>query len=180
MESHSETTQTVIVNGDAPVSVASASDGAEGHIPPKTSATKLIIELADRTIKHPKGIAENVLLGIDKFVFPIDFVVLDIPEDIKVPLILGRPFLSTAHAKIDVFKRKINLKVGDDKIVFKSDKPTSNIIKRVYALGLRERMELDLESRLMREALILNRSPVSLIFSKVMVIIYSRALYRKS
>ncbi|GJZ68681.1 zinc finger, CCHC-type containing protein [Tanacetum coccineum] len=159
----------------------------EDSLPPKEkdpgselTPTKLIIELADRTIKHPKGIAENVLLGIDKFVFPIDFVVLDIPEDIKVPLILGRPFLSTAHAKIDVFKRKINLKVGDDKIVFKSDKPTSNIIKRVYALGLRERMELDLESRLMREALILNRSPVSLIFSKVMVIIYSRALYRKS
>ncbi|GKF05518.1 hypothetical protein Tco_0036186 [Tanacetum coccineum] len=80
------------------------------------------------------------------------------PEDIKVPLILGRPFLSTAHAKIDVFKRKISLRVGDDKIVFKSDKPTSNIIKRVFVLGLTERMELDLEARLMGEALILNRS----------------------
>nr|GEX14977.1 hypothetical protein [Tanacetum cinerariifolium] len=80
------------------------------------------------------------------------------PEDIKVPLILGRPFLSTAHAKIDVFKRKTTLKVGDDKIVFKSDKPTSNIIKRVYALGLKERMALDLEARLMGEALILNIS----------------------
>ncbi|GKA84461.1 hypothetical protein Tco_0806056 [Tanacetum coccineum] len=120
--------------------------------------TKLIIELADRTIKRPKGIAKKVLVGIDKFVFPVDFIVLDMPEDIKVPLILGRPFLSTAHAKIDVFKRKITLRVGDDKIVFKSDNPTSNIIRRVYALGLRERIELDLETRLMREALILNRS----------------------
>ncbi|GKC36219.1 hypothetical protein Tco_1048603 [Tanacetum coccineum] len=72
--------------------------------------TKLIIELADRTIKHPKGIAENVLVGIDKFVFLVDFVVLDMPEDIEVPLILGRPFLSTAYAKIDVFKRKNYLK----------------------------------------------------------------------
>ncbi|GJZ65307.1 lysophospholipid acyltransferase 1-like protein, partial [Tanacetum coccineum] len=72
--------------------------------------TKLIVELADRTVKHPKGIAENVLVGIDKFVFPVDFIVLDMPEDIKTPLILGRPFLSTAHAKIDVFKRKITLK----------------------------------------------------------------------
>ncbi|GJW64583.1 putative reverse transcriptase domain-containing protein [Tanacetum coccineum] len=125
----------------------------EGELTP----TKLIIELADRTIKHPKGIAENVLVGIDKFVFPVDFIVLDFPEDIKVSLILGRPFLSTAHAKIDVFKRKITLQVGDDKIVFKSDKPTSNIIKRVYALGLRE-IELDLEARLIGEALILNRS----------------------
>ncbi|GJT44519.1 hypothetical protein Tco_0953234 [Tanacetum coccineum] len=94
--------------------------------------TKLIIELVDRTIKHPKGLAENVLLEIDKFVFPIDFIVLDMPEDIKNPLILGRPFLSIAHAKIDVFKKKIALRVGNDKIVFKSDNPTSNIIKRVY------------------------------------------------
>ncbi|GKE69869.1 hypothetical protein Tco_1527941, partial [Tanacetum coccineum] len=80
------------------------------------------------------------------------------PEDIKTPFILGRPFLSTAHTKIDVFKRKITLRVGNDKVVFKSDKPTSNIIKRVHVLSLRERMKLDLEARLMREALILNRS----------------------
>ncbi|GJV15789.1 uncharacterized mitochondrial protein-like protein [Tanacetum coccineum] len=120
--------------------------------------TKLIIELADRTIKHPKGIAKNVLVGIDKFVFPLDFIVLDMPKDIKVSLILGTPFLSTAHAKIDVFKKKIASRVGDDKIVFKSDNPTSNIIRRVYALELRERVELDLEARLMGEALILNRS----------------------
>ncbi|GKC66512.1 ribonuclease H-like domain-containing protein [Tanacetum coccineum] len=97
----------------------------------KLAPTKLIVELADRTVKHPKGIAENVLVGIDKFIFPVDFIVLDIPKDIKTPLILGRPFF---------------------------DKPTSNIIKRVYALSLRERMELDLEARLMGEALILNRS----------------------
>ncbi|GJZ10282.1 uncharacterized mitochondrial protein-like protein [Tanacetum coccineum] len=120
--------------------------------------TKLIIELADRTIKRPKGIAENVLVAIDKFVFPVDFIVLDIPEDIKVPLILERPFLSTAHAEIDVFKRKFTLRVGEDKIVFKIDNITSNIIKRVFTLGLRERIELDLEAMLMGEALILNRS----------------------
>ncbi|GJY28559.1 reverse transcriptase domain-containing protein [Tanacetum coccineum] len=120
--------------------------------------TKLIIKLVDRTIKRPKGIAKNVLVGIDKFIFPIDFVVLDMPEDIKVPLILGRPFLSTTHAKIDVLKRKISLRVTNDKIVFKNDKLTSNSIKRVFALGLRERMELDLKARLMGEDLILNRS----------------------
>ncbi|GKA18034.1 hypothetical protein Tco_0697871, partial [Tanacetum coccineum] len=60
------------------------------------------------------------------------------------------------NAKINVFKRKI--RAGNDKVVFKSDKPISNIIKRVYALSLRERMKLDLEARLMGEALILNRS----------------------
>ncbi|GJT85478.1 hypothetical protein Tco_1067195 [Tanacetum coccineum] len=120
--------------------------------------TKLTVELADRTVKHPKGIAENVLVGIGKFVFPIDFIILDMPEDVKVPLILERPFLSTVYAKIDVFKRKFNLRVGIEKIIFKSMKPASSLIKRVYMLSLRERMELDLEARLMGETLVLNRS----------------------
>ncbi|GJV74019.1 uncharacterized mitochondrial protein-like protein [Tanacetum coccineum] len=128
----------------------------EGECFGESAPMKLIIELADRTIKRSKGIAENMLVGIDKFVFPIYFIILDMPEDIEVPLILGRPFLYTTHAKMDVFKRRIALRVGNDKIMFKSDNPTSNIIKKVYVLGLRERMELDLEARLMREALFLN------------------------
>nr|GEX40474.1 hypothetical protein [Tanacetum cinerariifolium] len=120
--------------------------------------TKLTVELADRTVKYPKGIAENVLVGIGKFVFPIGFIILDMPEDIKVPLILRRPFLSTAHAKIDVYKRKITLRVEEENIIFTSIKPTRSLIKRVDMLSLRERMELDLEARLMRETLVLNRS----------------------
>ncbi|GJY44105.1 hypothetical protein Tco_0432318 [Tanacetum coccineum] len=120
--------------------------------------TRVTVELADRTVKYPKGIAENVLVRIGKFTFLIDFIILDMPEDVKVPLILGRLFLSTARAKIDVYKRKITLTVGEKKIIFKSVKPTSSIIKRVYMLSLRERMELDLEARLMGETLVLNRS----------------------
>ncbi|GJR90328.1 mitochondrial proton/calcium exchanger protein-like protein isoform X1 [Tanacetum coccineum] len=94
--------------------------------------TKLTVELADKIVKCPKVIVENVLVGISKFVFPVDFIILDMPKDGKVPLILGRPFLSTAHAKIDVFKRKITLRVRDEKIIFKSVKPASSLIKRVY------------------------------------------------
>ncbi|GKE09036.1 leucine-rich repeat transmembrane protein kinase protein [Tanacetum coccineum] len=94
--------------------------------------TRLTIELADRTIKHPRGITENVLVRIGKFIFPIDFVILDIPEDDDVLLILRRPFLSTAHAKIDIFKRKFTLRVEEEKLVFKSIKPATSIIKRVY------------------------------------------------
>ncbi|GJY50594.1 putative reverse transcriptase domain-containing protein [Tanacetum coccineum] len=124
----------------------------------KLAHTKLTVELVDRTVKYPKGIAKNMLVGIGKFVFPIDFIILDMPKDVKVPLILRRPFLSTAYAKIDVFKRKITLRVGDEKIIFKSVKPASSFIKRVYMLSLRERMELDLEARLMGETLVLNRS----------------------
>ncbi|GJT29292.1 reverse transcriptase domain-containing protein [Tanacetum coccineum] len=120
--------------------------------------TKLIVELADRIVKYPKGIAENMLVGIGKFVFPVDFIILDMPEDIKVPLILERSFLSTACAKIDVYKRKITLRIGEERIVFKSVKPTSSLIKRVYMLSLRERIEFDLEARLIGETLVINRS----------------------
>ncbi|GJZ77230.1 hypothetical protein Tco_0641902 [Tanacetum coccineum] len=55
--------------------------------------TKLTVELTDRKVKYPKGIDENILVRISKFTFPVDFVILDMPEDIKVPLILKRPLL---------------------------------------------------------------------------------------
>nr|GEZ52149.1 hypothetical protein [Tanacetum cinerariifolium] len=86
------------------------------------------------------------------------FIIIDIPEDIKVPLILERPSLSIDNAKIDVFKRKITLRVGEEKIISKSVKPIRRLIKRVYMLSLRERMELDLEARIMGETLVFNRS----------------------
>ncbi|GKA19653.1 hypothetical protein Tco_0699568 [Tanacetum coccineum] len=127
-------------------------------IPKKEKTQGLTVELADMTVKYPKGIAENILVGIGKFVFPVDFIILDMPEDIKVPLILGRPFLSTTHAKIDVYKRNITLRVEEERIVFTSVKLASSLIKRVYMLSLRERMELDLEARLIGETLVLNRS----------------------
>nr|GFA95418.1 hypothetical protein [Tanacetum cinerariifolium] len=79
-------------------------------------------------------------------------------EDVKVPLILKRPFLNTGHAKIDVFKRKITLRIGDEKYIFKSMKLASILIKKVYLLSLRKRMKLNLEARLMGETLVLNRS----------------------
>ncbi|GKA10923.1 gag-pol polyprotein [Tanacetum coccineum] len=120
--------------------------------------TKLTVELADRTVKYLKGIAKNVLVGIGKFVFLVDFIILDMPADIKVPLILERPFLSTARAKIDVYKRKITLRVEEEKIIFTSVKHASSLIKRAYMLSLRERIELDLEARLMGETLVINRS----------------------
>ncbi|GJW69612.1 hypothetical protein Tco_0126529 [Tanacetum coccineum] len=124
----------------------------------KLSPTKLIIKLAEKTVKHPKGIAKHVLVGIYKYVFSVDFIILDMPEDTKIPRIIGRPFLSIARAKIVVLKIKFALRIGNDKIVFKSNSPTSNTIKKVYVLGLRERIELDLKARLIGEAFILNRS----------------------
>ncbi|GJX84684.1 DNA-directed DNA polymerase [Tanacetum coccineum] len=79
------------------------------------------LELADRSIQYPRGIIENVLIKVDKFVLPIDFVILDMPEDSRVPIILGRPFLATARAMIDVFNKKITLRVGDDEVIFDVD-----------------------------------------------------------
>ncbi|GKA52934.1 mitochondrial proton/calcium exchanger protein-like protein isoform X1 [Tanacetum coccineum] len=117
-----------------------------------------LVDLGASDDEYPKGIAENVLVRIGKITFHIDFIILDMPEDIKVPLILGRPFFSTSRAKIDVYKRKITLRVGEEKIVFTSIKSASSLIKKVYMLSLRERMDLDLEVRLMGETLVLNRS----------------------
>ncbi|GJU93018.1 putative reverse transcriptase domain-containing protein [Tanacetum coccineum] len=57
----------------------------------------MVIEMADRSMQSSKGIVENVLVKIDKFIFLVDFVILDIVEDNKVPIILGRPMLATAH-----------------------------------------------------------------------------------
>ncbi|GJR28878.1 retrovirus-related pol polyprotein from transposon TNT 1-94 [Tanacetum coccineum] len=78
----------------------------------------MIIEMADRSMQSPKGIVENVLVKINKFIFPVDFIILDIIEDNKIPRILGRPMLATAHARIYVFGRKISLEVGTEQITF--------------------------------------------------------------
>ncbi|GJT46684.1 DNA-directed DNA polymerase [Tanacetum coccineum] len=84
-------------------------------------ATRMSLELADRSIQYPRGIIENVLIKVDKFVFPIDFVFLDMPDDSRVPIILGRLFLATARSMIDVFSKKITLRVGDDEVIFDVD-----------------------------------------------------------
>nr|GEX04959.1 hypothetical protein [Tanacetum cinerariifolium] len=77
---------------------------------PTLNDTKMVLELADRTIPKPTGVAENIFVKVNKFYFPVDFVVLDFSADPCVPLILERPFLSTAHAIINVHEREIILR----------------------------------------------------------------------
>nr|GEX36183.1 hypothetical protein [Tanacetum cinerariifolium] len=77
---------------------------------PTLNDTKIMLELADRTISKSTGVAENVFVKVGKFYFPADFVVLDFIADPRVPLILGRPFLSIAHAIIDVYEGEIILR----------------------------------------------------------------------
>nr|GFA90164.1 reverse transcriptase domain-containing protein [Tanacetum cinerariifolium] len=92
---------------------------------PTLNDTKMVLELADRTISKPTGVAENVFVKVDKFYFPADFVVLDFIADLRVPLILGRPFLSTAHALIDVYEGDIILCHDDQSLMLKcGDKPS--------------------------------------------------------
>nr|GFB05161.1 retrovirus-related Pol polyprotein from transposon 17.6 [Tanacetum cinerariifolium] len=84
--------------------------GALIHMPkfaprlPTLNDTKMVLELGDRTISKPTGVAENVFVKVNKYYFPADFFILDFVADPRVPLILGRPFLSTAHALIDVYE----------------------------------------------------------------------------
>ncbi|KAD3337312.1 hypothetical protein E3N88_32832 [Mikania micrantha] len=99
--------------------------------------TRMSLALADRSVKYPRGIVENVLVKVDKFVFPVDFVILDMQADDRVPLIMGRPFLRTAKAMIDVYEGKISLRIGDDTVTFdvlKSMRNSSGQDDQVYFL----------------------------------------------
>ncbi|KAL5564470.1 hypothetical protein UlMin_027634 [Ulmus minor] len=80
--------------------------------------TTVSLQLADRSIKHPRGIIKDVLVKVDKFIFPADFIVLDVEEDREVPLILGRPFLATGRTLIDVHQGKLILRVQDEQVTF--------------------------------------------------------------
>nr|GEX41893.1 reverse transcriptase domain-containing protein [Tanacetum cinerariifolium] len=85
----------------------------------------MVLELADRTISKPTGVAENVFVKVGKFYFLADSVVLNFVADPRIPLILGRPFLSTAHALIDVYEGEIILRHDDQSLTLKcGDKPS--------------------------------------------------------
>ena len=76
------------------------------------------LQMADRSMTFSKGIIEDVLVKVDKFISPMDFVVLDMEEDRKAPIILGRPFLATGQAPIDVKNGELTLRVGEDQVKF--------------------------------------------------------------
>ena len=80
--------------------------------------TSMTLQMADRTFAQPLGILEDLLIKVGKFIFPVDFVVFEIEEDKQVPLLLGRCFLETGAALIDVKKGELTLKVGDEVVHF--------------------------------------------------------------
>ncbi|GJS06552.1 DNA-directed DNA polymerase [Tanacetum coccineum] len=80
------------------------------------------IQLADRSLKYPIRVCENLLVKISKFLFPIDFVVLEMDEDELVSIILGRPFLTMTRVVIDVHEGKLSLRVGSETVTFNIEK----------------------------------------------------------
>nr|GFC15942.1 reverse transcriptase domain-containing protein [Tanacetum cinerariifolium] len=86
--------------------------------------TRMTLELADRSIARPKGVAEDVFVKVGKFHFPTDFVVVDFEVDPRVPLILGRSFLRIGRALIDVYGEEITLRVNDEAVTFNLNQTT--------------------------------------------------------
>ena len=80
--------------------------------------TTMTLKMADRTMAQLEGVLEDVLIKVGKFIFPMDFVVMDMEEDTQVPLLLRRPFLATGAALIDVKKGELTLRVGDEVVHF--------------------------------------------------------------
>ncbi|GKA49965.1 reverse transcriptase domain-containing protein [Tanacetum coccineum] len=97
--------------------------GDPGNYPyPNSPPTRMTLELADRSINRPKGFAEDVFIKVGSFHFPTDFVVVDFEADPRVPLILGRSFLRTSRALIDVYEGELILRNGDERLIFHVNK----------------------------------------------------------
>nr|GEY69552.1 hypothetical protein [Tanacetum cinerariifolium] len=88
---------------------------------PELSLTCMTLELTDRSISRPVGVAEGVFVKVGTFYFPADFVVVDFDADARVPLILRRSFLKTGRALIDVYERELTLCVEKETVTFNLD-----------------------------------------------------------
>ncbi|XP_057723785.1 uncharacterized protein LOC130939714 [Arachis stenosperma] len=80
---------------------------------------QMSLELVDKSMVHPRGVVENLLVKVDSFIYPADFVVLESDEDDGDSVILGRPFLATARAIIDIEKGKLTLRMHDQSVTLK-------------------------------------------------------------
>ncbi|XP_070015864.1 uncharacterized protein [Nicotiana sylvestris] len=80
--------------------------------------TSMLLQLADRTVKRPTGILDDVLVQVGKLVFPADFVILDCQVDEEIPLILGRPFLATGRELIDCETGELKMRLNDEEVIF--------------------------------------------------------------
>nr|XP_009619978.1 uncharacterized protein LOC104111883 [Nicotiana tomentosiformis] len=101
-----------------PLSIFKKLEGEIGGI----RSIPLSLQLADQTTIIPEGIVKDVLVWVDKFVFPMDFIVVNMEENREVPLNLGRPFLAIGRAILDIQERYLMLRVGEERVDFKMEK----------------------------------------------------------
>ncbi|XP_014503169.1 uncharacterized protein LOC106763499 [Vigna radiata var. radiata] len=80
--------------------------------------TRMTLQLAERSLKYPYGVVEDVLVKVGKFLFSVDFVVMEMEKNGDVPLIFGRPFMKTSRALIDVENGNLNVRVQDKEVNF--------------------------------------------------------------
>ncbi|GJX44739.1 reverse transcriptase domain-containing protein [Tanacetum coccineum] len=89
-------------------------------------STRMTLELANRSVCTPAGIAWDVFVPVGRFMFPVDFIIVDYESDPRVPLILGRPFLRTARALIDVHREELILRDDDERLILNMKHGTSS------------------------------------------------------
>ncbi|GJR36321.1 reverse transcriptase domain-containing protein [Tanacetum coccineum] len=103
-----------------------------GIIPLKP--TQMTLELANRSVTFLMRIAEEVIIKVKKFNFLVDFVIVDFEADPKVPIILGRLFLRTARALVDLYEEKLTLRVGNEEVVFYTNKSLRNNSRDIHSV----------------------------------------------
>ena len=84
----------------------------------KIDPTRMTLQLADRSITRPCGVVEDVKVKVRHFTFPVDFVIMDIEEDTKIPLILGKPFMLTTNCVVDMGNGNLELSIDNEKVTF--------------------------------------------------------------
>nr|GEW12445.1 hypothetical protein [Tanacetum cinerariifolium] len=95
----------------------------------------MTVEMADMTIRAPLGIVENIIVKIDNFLFPFDLGIIDMLGEPDETIILGRPFLATIHAQIDVFKRENSVGIGEEGVKFNMNRGISHSgipVEKIY------------------------------------------------
>ena len=116
-----------------------------GLVDPKPTAMRLL--MADRTVKRPIGILHDVLVKVESFIFLADFVILDCEVDFEVPIILGRPFLATGRALVDMEKRQMKFLLNNEEATFNicGTMRQSAELQSVSAISHKERMKKETE-----------------------------------
>ena len=82
----------------------------------------MTLQMVDRTMAQSEGVLDDVLVKVGKFIFLVDFLVMDMKEDTQVPLLLRIPFMATEAALIDVKKGELTLRVGEEAVHFNLNK----------------------------------------------------------